>query len=133
MSRLCREYRDVITGYWPMTDDLSATLLELVAQRLKRNLGYRGHRGPPAAVAAWRQLSGDSIERISDSPYQRPDRHQRFSTSAPKPVRARSTSISSGTATHYRRPCRLLARRRAARRPGEPTVRDVLDHHQSEI
>ena len=35
VNRLCREYRDVITGYWPMTDDLSATLLELVAQRLK--------------------------------------------------------------------------------------------------
>lgn len=37
IGRLSKDYREVIAGYWPMTDGFSATLFELVSLRLKES------------------------------------------------------------------------------------------------
>ncbi len=133
VNRLCREYRDVITGYWPMTDDLSATLLELVAQRLKETSDIA-----VTVVHLPQWLHGDShsvillheylIRCISDH-----TRHKTFDIGAEAgPRQIYIDIVWRGDPL----PAAVLDGWLDAGLPGAPgglTVRDVLDHHQSEI
>ena len=133
VSRLCREYRDVITGYWPMTDDLSATLLEMVAQRLKETSDIA-----VTVVHLPQWLHGDSHSVILLHEYL----IRRIS--AQTSIKVFDIGAEAGPRQIYidivwrgdPLPAAVLDGWLDAGLPGAPgelTVRDVLDHHQSEI
>jgi len=134
VSRLCREYRDVITGYWPMTDDLSATLLEMVAQRLKETSDIT-----VTVVHLPQWLHGDSHSIISLNEYL----IRRIS--AYNGVKAFDIGAEAGPRQVVYidiiwrgepLPSSVVDDGLDAVLPGAPgglTVRDVLDHHKSEI
>ncbi|QQS53524.1 MAG: PAS domain-containing protein [Candidatus Competibacteraceae bacterium] len=133
VNRLCHEYRDVITGYWPMSDDLSATLLELVAQRLKETSDIA-----VTVVHLPQWLHGDShsvillheylVRRISAQ-----TGGKVFDIGAEAgPRQIYIDTVWRGEPV----PAAVLDGWLDAVLPGAPgglTVRDVLDHHQSEI
>lgn len=133
VSRLCQEYRDVITGYWPMTDDLSATLLEMVALRLRETSSIE-----VTVVHLPQWLHGDShsmillneylIRRISDY-----TGIMAFDIGAEAGRRQVYIDIAwSGEPL----PASVLDGWLDDPLPGAPgglTVRDVLDHHKSEM
>lgn len=134
VNRLCREYRDVITGYWPMTDDLSATLLEMVAQRLKETSDIA-----VTVVHLPQWLHGDSHSIISLNEYliRRISAHNGIkdfdigAEAGPRQV-VYIDIIWHGEPL----PSSVLDGGLDAVLPGAPgglTVRDVLDHHKSEI
>ncbi len=133
VNRLCHEYRDIITGYWPMTDDLSATLLEMVALRLRETSSIE-----VTVVHLPQWLHGDShsmillneylIRRISDY-----TGIMAFDISAEAGRRQVYIDIAwSGEPL----PASVLdgwLDDPLPGAPGELTVRDVLDHHKSEM
>lgn len=133
VNRLCREYRDVITGYWPMTDDLSATLLELVAQRLKETSDIA-----VTVVHLPQWLHGDSHSIILLNEYL----IRRISAQTGGKIF--DIGAEAGPRQIYidivwrgdPLPAAVLDGWLDAGLPGAPgglTARDVLDHHQSEI
>ena len=133
VNRLCREYRDVITGYWPMTDDLSATLLELVAQRLKETSDIA-----VTVVHLPQWLHGDSHSVILLNEYL----IRRISAQTGGKIF--DIGAEAGPRQIYidivwrgdPLPAAVLDGWLDAGLPGAPgglTARDVLDHHQSEI
>ena len=132
LDRLAREYRNVITG-WPMSDDLSTTLLELVAQRLKESSDIA-----VTVVQLPQWLYGDSHSVISLNEYL----IRRIS--AHTGIKAFDIGAEAGPRQIYidivwhgePLPSGLLDGWLDAVLPGAPgalTLRDVLDHHQSEI
>ncbi|MDQ5909443.1 MAG: polymerase subunit epsilon [Pseudomonadota bacterium] len=133
VNQLCREYRDVITGYWPMTDDLSSTLLEMVAQRLKETSDIA-----VTVVHLPQWLHGDchSIILLNEYLIRRISAHngvKRFDIGAEAGPRQiyldivwRGEPLSSGVLDEWLDTVLPGA-------AGDLTVRDVLDHHKSEI
>ncbi len=133
VNRLCDEYRDVITGYWPMTDDLSSTLLEMVALRLRENSNIE-----VTVVHLPQWLHGDSHSVILLSEYliRRISDHtgiMAFDIGAEAGRRQVYIDIAwSGEPL----PASVLDGWIDEPLPGAPgglTVRDVLDHHKSEM
>ncbi len=133
VNQLCREYRDVITGYWPMTDDLSATLLEMVAQRLKETSEIA-----VTVVQLPQWLHGDchSIILLNEYLIRRISAHsgvRNFDISAEAgPRQVYIDIVWHGEPLPYG----VLDEWLDAVLPGaagDLTVRDVLDHHKSEI
>ncbi|MCB1770061.1 MAG: PAS domain-containing protein [Candidatus Competibacteraceae bacterium] len=133
VNRLCREYRDVIIGYWPMTDDLSATLLEMVAQRLRETSDIS-----VTVVHLPQWLHGDSHSIISLNEY------LIRCISAYSGVKAFDIGAETGPRQIYiditwrgePLPAGFLDNGLDTVLPGAPgglTVRDVLEHHQSEL
>ncbi len=133
VNRLCHEYRDVITGYWPMNDDLSATLLEMVAQRLKE-----ASEIAVTVVHLPQWLHGDSHSIILLNEYL----IRRIN--AYLGVKSFDVSAEAGPRQVYidivwhgdPLPSGVLDDWLDAVLPGAPgnlTARDVLDHHKSEI
>ncbi len=133
VNRLCDEYRDVITGYWPMTDDLSSTLLEMVALRLRETSNIE-----VTVVHLPQWLHGDSHSVILLSEYliRRISDHtgiMAFDIGAEAGRRQVYIDIAwSGEPL----PASVLDGWLDEPLPGAPgglTVRDVLDHHKSEM
>ena len=133
LDRLAREYHNVITGYWPMSDDLSTTLLELVAQRLTDSSDIA-----VTVVQLPQWLYGDSHSVILLNEYL----IRRIS--AQTGIKAFDISAEAGPRQIYidiiwrgePLPSGLLDGWLDTVLPGAPgglTARDVLDHHQSEI
>jgi DNA polymerase-3 subunit epsilon len=133
LERLGREYREVIAGYWPMTDNLSTTLLELVAQRLRETSDIA-----VTVVHLPQWLHGDSHSVISLSEYL----IRRIS--AHNGVKSFDIGVEAGPRQVYidiiwsgePLPAGLLDGWLDSVLPGAPgalTARDVLQHHQSEI
>lgn len=133
VNRLCREYRDAITGHWPMTDGSSATLLELVALRLREAAEITV---TVVDLPLWVRCDSHSVVLLLEYLIRRVSTHTK--------IRAFDISAEAGARQVYidigwqGDPVRavLLDDWLNTILPGTPgnlTARDVLDHHQSEI
>lgn len=133
VERLAREYHEVITGYWPMTDGFSATLFELVAMRLRESTGIT-----VTVVDLPQWLHGDMhgivllheeiIRRIAD--HTGVTAFDITAESGPRNVYVNiqwpGEPIPSSTLDGWLDEALPEA-------PGGLTLRDTLAHHQSEI
>jgi len=133
LNRLCSEYREAIAGHWPMTDGSSATLLELVALRLRE--------ASEIAVTVvdlpqWIRCDSHSVVLLLEYLIRRVSTHTK--------IKAFDISVEAGLRRAYidiiwpgdPMPAALVddwLNTVLTGTPGNLTARDVLDHHQSEI
>jgi DNA polymerase-3 subunit epsilon len=133
VNRLCREYHDVITGHWPMTDGSSATLLELVALRLREAAEITV---TVVDLPLWVRCDSHSVVLLLEYLIRHISTHTK--------IKAFDIGAEAGPRQVYIDivwrgdpvPAALLddwLDTILSGTPGNLTARDVLDHHQSEI
>jgi DNA polymerase-3 subunit epsilon len=133
VDQLCQRYRDTITSHWPMTDGSSATLLELVALRLREASDITV---TVVDLPQWVRCDSHSVVLLLDDLIRRVSAHTK--------IKAFDISVASGSRRIYIDilwhgdpiPAALLddwLDNILTGTPGNLTTRDVLDHHQSEI
>lgn len=133
IERLSTEYRSIITGYWPMTDGFSATLFELVVTRLKEtspivltvvNLPQWMHGDMHCIILLHEHLirciSGHTGILQFDIAAEAGGRQIYVN------IVWRGEPVPSAVVDGW-------LDKPLPEAPGELTVRDVLDHHQSEL